>query len=98
MTSVVDRAVADLAGRLAIPLADVEVVSAGSVTWPDGSLGCPQPGHFYTQALVPGYEAILRHRGRAYDYHARRDGAPFLCPSGEPDGGYGFVPPPRFDV
>ena len=30
-----------------------------AVTWSDGSLGCPQPGEYYTQVLVPGYWIVF---------------------------------------
>jgi hypothetical protein len=35
------------------------VVQAEAVTWPDGALGCPEPGIVYTQALVPGYWVVV---------------------------------------
>src|SRR4029453_2441464 len=31
------------------------IVRADPVVWNDGSLGCPEPGKMYTQALVHGY-------------------------------------------
>jgi len=31
------------------------IVRAESVVWNDGSLGCPEPGMVYTQALLNGY-------------------------------------------
>ena len=40
--------------------ADLKVLSAEAVTWSDGSLGCPEPGMMYTQALVPGYRVQIR--------------------------------------
>ena len=100
LTPIVDLAVADLAARLRRDEADIEVVSAGAVTWPDGSLGCPEPGMMYTQALVNGSHVILGidNRSRVFAYHAGPDGQPFLCPSTEPDGGHDFVPPPGFDT
>ena len=59
----------------------VEVVLAGPVTWSDGSLGCPQPGMMYTQALVPGYRIVLKAGEQVLNYHAGRSGAPQFCPS-----------------
>ncbi|HSG91476.1 MAG TPA: hypothetical protein VLA56_19825 [Pseudomonadales bacterium] len=56
-----------------------EVVRAESVVWPDGSLGCPQPGMVYTQATVPGHHIVLRHAGRDYDYRAGRSSYLLLC-------------------
>ena len=52
------------------------------MTWPDGSLGCPQPGINYTMALVPGYQIIVRAGEQRLDYHATRRGHFVLCPAG----------------
>lgn len=97
LAGVVDAAVADLSSRLVVAPESIEVVRADRVTWPDGSLGCPQPGQAYTQALIDGFRVILGHEGRVFDYHAGSDAEPSLCPSEDKDGGYGFVPPPGFD-
>jgi len=72
----------DLGKRLRIddPQAP-RLVRAQSVTWGDGSLGCPQPGQYYTQALVPGYWVVLEYEGRAYDYRASERGYFSLCES-----------------
>jgi hypothetical protein len=78
----VQLAIADLAERLGIATADVEVVSVDEVTWRDGSLGCPQPGMNYTQALVDGRRIVLNVDGVAYAYHSGRSGEPFYCPAG----------------
>lgn len=96
--TVVDRAVLDLVTRTNVSPDAVTVVVAESKTWPDGSLGCPQPGLSYTQALVDGSRVLLEAEGRLYAYHAGSDGEPFLCESGAEDGGYDFVPPPGFDT
>lgn len=87
----------DLAQRLGVDPEQLEVISAEEVTWPDGSLGCPEPGMSYTQALVDGSKVVLEHDGRVYVYHAGDDGEPFLCPSDEKDGGHEFLPPPGFN-
>jgi hypothetical protein len=56
----------------------VVVVSAEEVTFPDGSLGCPQPGMVYTQAMVDGYKIVAEAGGKTYDY--RGSGSTFrLC-------------------
>jgi len=78
------RATADLARRLDVDPADVEVVSAELVTWRDGSLGCPQPGMVYTQALVDGTRVVLEVAGRRYEYHSGGARGPFLCDHPEP--------------
>lgn len=74
-----DAAVADLADRIGASTDQVAVVSFEAVTWNDGSLGCPQPGMMYTQALVDGWRMVLEVEGTTYDYHAGSDGEPFLC-------------------
>lgn len=72
-------AVADLAARLGIDPSGVEVVSVESVIWPDGSLGCPQPGMAYTQVQVDGALITLNAGGRTYEYHVGGSRDPFLC-------------------
>ena len=53
-----------------------------ALNWPDGSLGCPQPGRLYTQALVRGYLVVFTERGAVLRYHASARGAWLLCPPG----------------
>jgi len=69
----------DLARRLGIPLDQIKLVSMEQVTWRDGSLGCPQPGMQYTQALVNGTLIILSVDDQLYQYHSGKGGMPFLC-------------------
>jgi hypothetical protein len=78
----VTDAVADLAQRLGISPDDVTVVAAREVTWPDGSLGCPEPGMMYTQVLVDGSLVVLEANGQRYEYHG---GTPLvLCEHPQP--------------
>lgn len=77
----VARAKADLAAHLGIDEAEVTVVSSEEVTWPDGSLGCPKPGRFYTQAVVKGTRTVLEAKGARYNYHSGGGQPPFLCTS-----------------
>ena len=76
--------IADLAGQLAIDPGAIDVIQAEAVVWNDGSLGCPQPGNFYTQALVPGYTVVLQVDSQAYDYHAGESGHYILCEPARP--------------
>ena len=93
----VSAAIADLARHLQIEPESIELVEVRVVQWPDGSLGCPQEGESYTQAIVEGSQVILRVDGdRVYDYRADDMANVRLCPSDERDGGYDFVPPPGF--
>jgi hypothetical protein len=86
---VVRTAIADLVQRTGADPAAVMVAAFESVTWRDGSIGCPAPGMSYTQALVPGYRIELVADGTSHWYHGARDGEPFWCatPSDPADGG-----------
>ncbi|HWH37460.1 MAG TPA: hypothetical protein VNT28_06765 [Candidatus Limnocylindrales bacterium] len=66
-----------------VSIAEVSVDRAQAVTWSDGSLGCPEPGQMYTQALVDGYWVVLRAGGQEYDFRASQRGEVKLCPPGQ---------------
>jgi hypothetical protein len=80
----VEQAKADLASRLSVDLEQVRVVSSDEVTWRDGSLGCPEPGKYYTQALINGTRIILEVSGKHYHYHSGGSRPPFLCANPQP--------------
>jgi hypothetical protein len=84
---------ADLAKRRGVARDAIEVVEVRSVTWPDPSLGCPQPGMAYKQVPVDGVLIRLRIDGRIFNYHGGGGRAPFLCEQPAD----GSVPLPRFD-
>src|SRR6478736_10103966 len=69
-----NQIVADAATQAGVEPSALTLVAAHSVTWSDGSTGCPQPGVMYTQALVDGYRVILAANGRQYDYHVGNRG------------------------
>jgi hypothetical protein len=75
----VQAAVADLAKRESADEADVTVAGYHSVTWRDGSIGCPKPGMMYTQALVPGHLLVLKLEDQLYSYHSGGDGKFAYC-------------------
>lgn len=70
----------DVARRTGLKPDAIKLGSAESVTWQDGSLGCPEPDVMYTQMLVPGYRVRIEAGGRLWGYHAARFGTPLLCP------------------
>jgi hypothetical protein len=70
---------ADLAKLLDVDYDLIHVVVVEAVTWRDGSIGCPEPGMSYTQALVPGTRIILEHAGTEYHYHTTDRVDPFYC-------------------
>jgi hypothetical protein len=77
---VVARARAGLAKQIGAEKAEsARIVTAEAVTWPNGALGCPQPGRMYTQALVPGYRVVFEADGATYAYHASQKGEFKLC-------------------
>ena len=59
------------------------IVRAESVVWNDGSLGCPEPGMMYTQALVNGYWIVIEAAGQTYDFRVGSGGSFRLCPAGQ---------------
>jgi hypothetical protein len=73
---------ADLAQRSGADREEMVVIRDQAITWNDGSLGCPQPGVFYTQALVPGYWVVLQVGEVEYDYRATERGYFVLCEGG----------------
>lgn len=60
---VVARLKADLANKLGVAPVGIDVVRLEAFTWPDGCLGLGGPGVVCTQALVPGWLAVLRGPG-----------------------------------
>ncbi len=77
----VEVAVADLSTRLGIQVDEIDVAEASKHTWSDGSIGCPEPGRMYTQALTPGFRVILASGEDEYAYHGATGRSLFYCPS-----------------
>lgn len=75
----VEAAIADAAVRFDVPESEVAVAGALRVVWSDGSLGCPEDGMMYTQALVDGYLLTLEVAGQRVAYHGADGDEPFLC-------------------
>jgi len=63
---------------------DLTVLSAEPVTWPDGSLGCPEPGGMYTQALVPGYRITVSTPDGEVAFHGADGEDPIRCDNPQP--------------
>lgn len=81
---VLDPVLADAAARAGVDPGDVALVSAVQMEWSDGSLGCPQPGMFYTQALVSGFQIIVRAGEQQLDYRVSGPGRFRLCQNQKP--------------
>lgn len=76
---ITDPIVADAATRLGVDPSAVTIVDAHAETWSDGSLGCPEPGMMYTQALVDGYQVVVEANGTRLDYRGSGPGQFRLC-------------------
>ena len=90
LSSVIALAVTDLAERLEIPETEIEVVAGYLVSWPDASLGCPEPGMQYAQVVTDGAVIELSADDTVYKYHMGGSRyRPFLCetPTGVPPKG-----------
>ena len=72
--STIAPVVVDAAGRAGVTPDQVKVVSAESMTFPDGSLGCPEPGMAYTQMVVDGFKIVVEANGTTYDYRGTPNG------------------------
>jgi hypothetical protein len=77
--SILEQILADASQRTGVPIDALVIREARLVTWPDGGLGCPEPGMVYIQVLVDGYQvvvvadmAVLDYRGGGRDFR--------LCP------------------
>ena len=71
---------ADLSTRTGEAPQAMSVVTAESVVWPDGSLGCPRPGDIYQPAPTPGYRVVVESEGDTHDYRLTDAGFFFVCP------------------
>lgn len=81
LASIIEAAKDDVAHRTGLDQGGIRLGSAESVTWQDGSLGCPQPDMMYPQMIIPGFRVRMEAYGRSWVYHAAKSGAPRLCPT-----------------
>lgn len=72
----------DLAQRALVKPETITVVSATEQQWPNGGLGCPEPGQMYMQIVIPGYRVLLKAGSETYDYHSDTRGNFVVCAGG----------------
>lgn len=89
-----DAVITDASSQSDLPVGELTVLRAEYVEWADGSLGCPEPGVFYTQAVTPGYWVEIGAGDRTLDYRIGENGLFRLCggvvtPHGGDDAGGG---------
>lgn len=75
----------DLAGRLQIDAAAINVLKTEEVVWPNSALGCPRPEKVYPVGHVPGHQIWLEVNATTYLYHTDYNGQVILCPELNPD-------------
>ena len=80
MQPMLDEIRADAAQRAGVAPDKVKILTVEAVTWADGSLGCPEPGMMYAQALVRGYRITVDAAGTTLDYHAGPQSRFVHCP------------------
>lgn len=96
LPALIEKAKADLAQRLSIPISQIKAIETKEAAWPDTSLGCPQPDIVYAQIPTPGYLVTLENAGNKYEYHVGIHGNVLYCEnptppfSGGPENGYPF--------
>jgi hypothetical protein len=69
---------------LSILAAEISLLEATAVVWPDASLGCPQEGMVYAQVLTPGYLIRLQSGNQEFEYHASRGTTIIYCENPSP--------------
>ena len=79
LESLIEKAKEELAQKLSIQTAQINLVEAKGVVWPDASLGCPQPGMQYKQVPYDGTLIILETQGDTFEYHVGGNRGLFLC-------------------
>ncbi len=85
--AIVAQAVNDAATRAGVDASVVTVVSADSVTWPNGAAGCPKMGFLYTDVITPGYRVVVEAGGTTYDYRGSvKGGSVGWCQNAAPMG------------
>ena len=94
--------VTDAAKRFNVAESAVVLARAEQLTWSDGSLGCPEAGHMYTQMLVAGFLVVAKTSAGELAYHTDSRGSVVSCRAGARPLGMGddpsalrTLPPPR---
>jgi len=82
LKAMVEAALDDAARRTKTDRTKLTVLSAESVTWSDGSLGCPSRVRRTRRRWVPGHRIRIQAGAEVLDYHVGRRGVPVLCPAG----------------
>ena len=83
---VLGLAIFDLRARPGLEnVGDIKLSDLKRVSWPDGSLGNPQPGVAYATMIVEGFRMVLEAGGESYVYHTSTGTAVFVDPDAAPE-------------
>lgn len=63
------HAIEKLSDQSGIASDKIKVLEIAAVTWPNSSLGCPEPDMMYAQVLTPGFRIQLEADGQSYWLH-----------------------------
>lgn len=84
LQKLISTAAEDLAKRFSIASDQIQLHEAFEMTWPDSSLGCPNPSSMYMQVLTPGYLIRLQAPGGIFEYHTDKRGSVVYCANPSP--------------
>lgn len=79
LQKLIETAAQDLTQRFSLPPEQIQFKEAAAVTWPDSSLGCPNPSSMYLQVLTPGYLIRLQAAEHVFEYHTDTKGTLVYC-------------------
>lgn len=69
-----------VAEQLDLSTRRVQLVTMTAITWPDNSLGCPQPEQDYTPVNIEGYRIVVTAGDKEYIFHTDSISV-FPCPA-----------------
>lgn len=84
LTPLLEAVARDLNAQTDVPIDEIRLISAESVVWPNGGLGCPAEGMAYTDIQVEGSLVTLEAAGQTYTYHTAGARDFVLCQNGIP--------------
>lgn len=82
--AMVAKARSSLAAHLGVADSALTLQSVEAKEWPDGAIGCPQPGMMYPQIVTPGYLMVFTGNGTSYEVHTGREELIILCENNRP--------------
>ncbi len=68
-----------LAEKFQLDPQEFRLFSILPMSWPDSSLGCPQPGVLYQPVVTPGYQMVFEGGGQTYVVHSDQSDYVVIC-------------------